>query len=314
MSIYRCEPVFHPDPGEPAQPLPGQKMFLVCGKYVQAPGYYVSWPSADAQYKGVSGATLKGYRDFAELRRTWHSRCDLGEHDHPIDPAVLQPRAPLQPPQPPVPPVQPPATPVRPPRALSPPAAAPVWSPPVQSQSVGTPGQFRQAPHVPLYVIESRSPSPTHASLPPPYNPIPDVSLSGLMCYAVRVGQDGETFTDLLEARDRFHHLQNAGLSPAFMSSPSLTRCLNWIEQAEPSPERQGWEEAETLARRQHVQSQRWRHRCRLTVIQALDTLRVDDDGDDDGDDELSCTTDDLEEELQARINFGENWWTLTSP
>ncbi|KAF8145015.1 hypothetical protein K438DRAFT_1992271 [Mycena galopus ATCC 62051] len=84
--FYRCEPPFYADPGQPDQPLKGRKLYLVCGRLVQQPGVYTSWPSADAQYKNVSGATVKSYRDYNELRGAWHARCNKGEHDHPVDP------------------------------------------------------------------------------------------------------------------------------------------------------------------------------------------------------------------------------------
>ncbi|KAJ7336150.1 hypothetical protein DFH08DRAFT_965050 [Mycena albidolilacea] len=80
-SPYRCEPPFHPDPGQ-SEDVPSGKLYLVCGRCVKQPGVYSSWPSADAQYMHVPGATVKRYWDYRELRAAWHARCELGEHDH----------------------------------------------------------------------------------------------------------------------------------------------------------------------------------------------------------------------------------------
>ncbi|KAJ7843567.1 hypothetical protein B0H14DRAFT_3456135 [Mycena olivaceomarginata] len=66
-SPYHCEPPFHPDPGQSEDVLSG-KLYLVCGRCVKQPGVYSSWPSADAQYKHVPGATVKRYWDYRELR------------------------------------------------------------------------------------------------------------------------------------------------------------------------------------------------------------------------------------------------------
>ncbi|KAF7326474.1 CxC2 domain-containing protein [Mycena venus] len=84
-SPYRCNPPYHPDPGKPDTPSAGKKLYLVCGRRVNKPGMYTLWASADAQYKYVSGATVKAYWDYNELRAAWHRHCDLGEHNHPAD-------------------------------------------------------------------------------------------------------------------------------------------------------------------------------------------------------------------------------------
>ncbi|KAJ7919818.1 hypothetical protein B0H13DRAFT_2320106 [Mycena leptocephala] len=304
--MYRCDPTFYPDPGEPQQPLPGQKMYLVCGQKVQAPGYYVSWPSADLQYKHVSGATLKGYYNLEELKDAWHARCDRGEHHHPADPVILLSLSGPGPSIPTFAPLHPPST-----TLLL--ASSPVCrTPPTARTSV-----------LPLHFIDSRSPSPqTPPESPPSYasslprsSPSPSphrpAELAGLMCYAVRVGQEGETFTDISEARARFLALQNMGLSPSYIVSPSLTRCITWIEEVPASTwEREGWEQEEDRARCRRVASQRQRMAHRRTVLDALAVLREpphETDDDSEGS-ELSCTTEDLEWELQAREVFGSSW------
>ncbi|KAJ7794530.1 hypothetical protein B0H14DRAFT_2621805 [Mycena olivaceomarginata] len=43
-------------------------------------------PSADAQYRHISGATVKSYYNYDHLLAVWHAHCDLGEHDHPVNP------------------------------------------------------------------------------------------------------------------------------------------------------------------------------------------------------------------------------------
>jgi hypothetical protein len=129
------------------------------------------------------------------------------------------------------------------------------------------------------------------------------------MCYAVRVGTEGEVFTDASEARDRYFALQNAGLSPGFIIAPSLARCLAWIEQTpgERTIQRLNWEEQEDYARRQRVASQQQQMGDRERVLDALQLLRAEDsDGSDVSD--VSRTTEDLQLELGARDAFGSRW------
>ncbi|KAJ6461986.1 hypothetical protein C8R47DRAFT_1225619 [Mycena vitilis] len=279
------------DGGLPDRPQPGQKMFLVCGRNVKAPGYYVSWPSADFQYKRVSGASLKGYYDFSSLRDAWHARCDLGEHAHPPGPAIgasgaSVPRTPARQtavPRSPAATASPPSTPVRVVYISDSPSPSPESSP-------GAPPSYTSSP-APL-----RSPS---ASPAPPI---------GLLCYAIRVGEEAETFTDASEARARFLELQNAGLSPACISAPSVARCLAWMAGTNLSAEGRVWEEEENRARRRRVAMQHQRGNVRQTVLYALATVRRD-GGDDSGDEsDTSRTTDDLASELRAREAFGASW------
>ncbi|KAJ7895849.1 hypothetical protein B0H13DRAFT_1885371 [Mycena leptocephala] len=61
---------------EPESPPTRKKVYLVLGVNVKKPGGYLSWPSADAQYKSVSAATIKGYSTWELLRGAWHARCD----------------------------------------------------------------------------------------------------------------------------------------------------------------------------------------------------------------------------------------------
>ncbi|KAJ7230901.1 hypothetical protein B0H12DRAFT_1231865 [Mycena haematopus] len=94
------------------------------------PNEWEQTPSADAQYKGVSGATLKGYYHYPHLLAAWHARCALGEHDHGVDPHDSAHASALSPPSLPSPPV---------PTSPAPAPSSPPW---------------------PVYWIDSRTPSP----------------------------------------------------------------------------------------------------------------------------------------------------------
>ncbi|KAF8176873.1 hypothetical protein K438DRAFT_1969060 [Mycena galopus ATCC 62051] len=227
MSADRCEPAFYPDPGEPALPPPHTKVYLVCGGSVRKPGGV----SADSQYKFVPGATIKRFENWELLRNAWHARCDAGAHAHPAR-GTHSPN--VQPASPRIPPAQ------------QPPSSSAPDSPPIRT-----------------YIIDSRSPSPTpvsgaracalvprapvprapvprasrpRVSAPPPYAPLSPSSNAGStraavddMCYAVRIGRQGEIFTSGAEARARFNALRAAGTPGGFVISPSVDHCISWI-------------------------------------------------------------------------------------
>ncbi|KAJ7438841.1 hypothetical protein B0H11DRAFT_2254346 [Mycena galericulata] len=253
MSAYRCEPPFYPDPGQPPEPVAGQRVYLVCGVLVKHAGVYASWHSAEAEYSGVSNAALKGFTDWRLLRSAWHARCDLGEHDHPAR-LTLVDTAPA-----PVLPAQ----------------ASPRWTP---SQPAATPGHIRQAPRtlsptpvgtqqnprrrapsltqalsparmpspppctpspVQSFVIDSRSASPASdrsASLALPEYSTDGAGLERLTVYAVRAGTEGEIFTNAQVARTHFLELHRDGRHPRFAVSQSVDRAIAWIEGTAPSP------------------------------------------------------------------------------
>ncbi|KAF7336029.1 CxC2 domain-containing protein [Mycena sanguinolenta] len=142
MNIYRCEPPFYPDPGEPAAPPPHKRVYLVCGGNVENPGGYLSWVSADSAYKGVPGATLKRFNTWEMLRRAWHARCDAGDHPHPAHPMRNTAAESVSPPPSPLP------RPIRTHRAEP-------HTPPVS-----------ESPPLRTYIIESRSPSPVPRARP----------------------------------------------------------------------------------------------------------------------------------------------------
>ncbi|KAJ6448975.1 hypothetical protein C8R47DRAFT_1230835 [Mycena vitilis] len=246
---FHCEPPFHPDPGQEDEPLLGRKLYLVCGRHVKKPGFYM--PSADLQYKHVSGATLKGYYDFCDLRAAWHARCDRGEHDHPCqqDDHSRQ-------------------------RGASLPCSSP--SPPLRMVYISDSPSPSPSPPLPS---RSPSPSPEPSLAPPAYSALPllagrpaasarvqydhdAVPLAGLMCYAVRAEGQGEVFSDLQQACARFRRLHATGKGPAFVMSPSFTRCISWISEISPpgsvvagavDDEEQLWAEEEEAAYRRRV-------------------------------------------------------------
>ncbi|KAF8181400.1 hypothetical protein K438DRAFT_1976121 [Mycena galopus ATCC 62051] len=89
-SATRCDvPVFQ----DPDSPRHVPKYYLVTGLNVAHPGAYSSWQSGQAQYRGVSGATIKGYppSEWQQLEAAWHAGCDHGEHNHGRTPTPTTP-------------------------------------------------------------------------------------------------------------------------------------------------------------------------------------------------------------------------------
>ncbi|KAJ7433760.1 hypothetical protein B0H11DRAFT_2259134 [Mycena galericulata] len=80
--VVHCEVPIHLDPGATGKN--PKKYYLVTGVLPDSAGAYVSWQSADAQYKSQPGATLKSYvpADWALLVSAWHAACERGEHGH----------------------------------------------------------------------------------------------------------------------------------------------------------------------------------------------------------------------------------------
>ncbi|KAJ7874255.1 hypothetical protein B0H13DRAFT_1894640 [Mycena leptocephala] len=187
------------------------------------------------------------------------------------------------------------------------------------------------SPPLPLHVIASRSPSPESRSPsldpppsqsqpppPPPYaerTPSTDSNVSvsvgpiGLMYYAVRVGTEGESFTDPDEARTRFFALQAAGENPGFVAAASLARAMRWIEDTPPATSPwTAWMEREDRARRRRVAEQRAREAHRCMVLDALVIRRAEDSSYDSDASDQSRSTADLEGELGARETLGNHW------
>ncbi|KAJ6575961.1 hypothetical protein DFH09DRAFT_1078319 [Mycena vulgaris] len=241
----RCAVPFYGDPGQPDGPVPGQKIYLVSGRNVRCPGAYVSWPSADAQYKSVSNATVKGYRRWAPLEAAWFAACDRGEHDHPglsDSPHDLALGA---------------ITGTLTRRSGTP--ASPCSSGSIGSPLLSTNTCYRSPPCEPHMLPTSsrggRVPSSSHLASG-------DI-IPGKMVYAVRHQEQGAVFSEYVGARELYHKLQAAGESAALASTPSLTEGICFVEgfwAAGPSNEaaaRRRWIREEHEARVRHV-SESW--------------------------------------------------------
>ncbi|KAJ7111193.1 hypothetical protein C8R43DRAFT_1139197 [Mycena crocata] len=198
--------------GQPLTPFTGQKLYLVTGSQVDRPGAYVSWPSADFQYKKVSGATLKGYTVWDVLQSAWFAACDRGEHSHPARPSQEQATCPASPPA-----------------APSPPSTAPCPSSPSLSTISRTSCELVPAP----------TPVPASSPLSSRLRQHPRRKA---MAYAVRYQGQGVVFDELGPARDLFRDLQSQGHRPSMAAGPSLTDA--WVAE-EYESDRTRWDELE---------------------------------------------------------------------
>ncbi|KAJ7170316.1 hypothetical protein C8R43DRAFT_1120744 [Mycena crocata] len=298
----------------------------LCGSTLKAPGVYGSWLSAQAEWKSVpahDNATCKGFFSQSKLRSAWHARCDRGEHNHPVDPAIVAQSRPV--------PLyfissRSPSPARDPPPYGSPPPASPPASPPVSQSSPARPHRPRPAPgsipSSPSTMRNARAavaPPPAAPASPSPPSrargrvgsrsstgPTPPV---GLKSYAVRVGHEGEIFTDAGEARQRFLALQEQGKSPSLVSSDSVARCMAWLDntpwEAAGSTQLRGWAEEEERARRRRVAAQRQQEAQRVAILAALDIERAEDecsDGEESAaESDVSRSTADLQNELNVR-------------
>ncbi|KAJ6527045.1 hypothetical protein B0H19DRAFT_1275362 [Mycena capillaripes] len=243
---YRCPVPFYPDPGQPDNPQQYHKTYLVTGLNVAQPGAYGSWSSANAQYTGVSDATVKSYKSWGGVQSAWSAGCERGEHAHlpqPVGDISARPQTPLSPahcgPTPRHPPCSPSPT-----RSSLSPAHSP--SPTAKSLLSSTPlspsprqssrSSSHSSPSPTSKPRSSDSPSPAPLSPPPlpthalrPASPL-CVRVAGRMAYAVRGKGEGVILDDYEEARGIYHRLQNEGYSAALFSSPSLTGAVCWVE------------------------------------------------------------------------------------
>ncbi|KAJ7471710.1 hypothetical protein B0H11DRAFT_1919551 [Mycena galericulata] len=225
-----CPVPFYYDPGQPDTPLPNEKWYLVFGRNVACPGAYASWPSADAQYKNVSDATLKSYKQWEPLEAAWVASCRRGEHSHPLAAANSGMRLIYESPfgaRRPIPgPQASPAAPASPPtRKMASPATRMVPTTPVHRATPG-PQPLRQT----IPAASPASPSPTTSSkargkMLPAVQAIP-----GKNAYAVRNGAQGAVFDEFRAARDMYHQLQSEGKSPSLWTGPSLTDAVCFLE------------------------------------------------------------------------------------
>ncbi|KAJ6491884.1 hypothetical protein DFH09DRAFT_1338420 [Mycena vulgaris] len=187
-------------------------------------------PSADAQYKSVSGATIKGYRHWNPLESAWFAACDRGEHNHSGEAGVSCP----------------PATPVwqsLPPATQSAPSAiqagpvvkghktsstSPRTSPrpsPFKSQS-----QSRVARDAAGVVPVDFSTLTLSDSSPPTSHNAAVDAIRGKMVYAVKDGGRGAVFNEYSGARDLYHRLEADGGKPTLASCASLTEGVSFVE------------------------------------------------------------------------------------
>ncbi|KAJ6529049.1 hypothetical protein DFH09DRAFT_1094182 [Mycena vulgaris] len=256
------------NPGQPDGPIPGQKIYLVTGHNVRFPGAYVSWPSADSQYKSVSGATIKGYRQWTPLESAWFAGCDRGEHTHTAEAGVscstdtplvrsLQPTTRSAPS---------PARAVLVSKAHHVSATSPCQSP---SKSRAQPAWDGAAVVPPdLSRLTLSSPSTSHN--------VGIDAIPGRMVYAVKHGGRGAVFNQYSSARELYHRLEADGESPTLVSCASLTEGVCFVEgfsTAGPSAEagaRRRWIEEELTARNRHV-AESWG--------KAMDSWRMGGDG-----------------------------------
>ncbi|KAJ7906472.1 hypothetical protein B0H13DRAFT_1880537 [Mycena leptocephala] len=230
------------------------KIYLVTGRKVECPGAYASWTSADAQYRTVSAATVKGYKSWHALESAWFAGCDRGEHDHPPRP-TLDGSAPSSPPSPPLPPSpllpsSPPSSPACTPRptfrSLSSPADSPsscIRSPSSSTRSLSVaspspPSPPARFPHTPpgMSLAGATPYSPTTGKVGPRTSHMVSGSPSGRdvipgkMAYAVRSNGQGVVFGSYEQARGLYHQLQSQGRDASLAASPSLTDSVSFLE------------------------------------------------------------------------------------
>ncbi|KAJ6466181.1 hypothetical protein DFH09DRAFT_1112379 [Mycena vulgaris] len=248
------------NPGQPDGPIPGQKIYLVTGRNVRFPGAYVSWltlarPSADSQYKSVSGATIKGYRQWSPLESAWFAGCDRGEHEHTAEAGASCPTdtpsvRSLPPATRSLPPAMQSALPLAPvSKAYNLSSTSPCQSPSKLRARTAWDGATVVPPDLTALTLSSPSTS---------YN-VGINTIPGRMAYAVKHGGRGAVFNQYSSARELYHRLEADGESPTLASCASLTEGICFVEgfsTAGPSAEagaRRRWIEEELTARTRHV-------------------------------------------------------------
>jgi hypothetical protein len=197
-----------------------------------APLTYINRHSADAQYKQVSAATLKGYTpaEWPDLEAARHAGCERGEHSHreavaPSKKAIgarahafSSPAVPTSTMAPATPPTH---------RAASPPVAA-----------------------LRTVIIDSCTPSPTLAPSP---TQAAHVVPAGRRAYAVRSQGQGDVFDEYEPACNYYHHLQHLGEHPVLGIRNSLTAAVCFVEEGGRGPAsavlREQWIHEELRAR-----------------------------------------------------------------
>jgi hypothetical protein len=250
--------------------------------------FFLARPSADAQYKGVPGATLKGYKTWEPLEAAWYGGCDRGEHAHPAacdaasssDTGNVAARAGL--------------TALRPVAASSSPhwrtaSASPESSPSRHAQLL-----FPSA--VKAAVGATCSPRHLSSAHPAPL-PCSEAAIPGRMSYAVKhSAAEGAVYADYEAARAVYHRLQAEGKDPILAAGPSLTEAVCFLEGfsfANGSTEasrRRRWTEEERAARVHHV-GEMWRDAVETWRLGRRDVWISGSDDDSSDSDESSVST-----------------------
>ncbi|KAJ7434842.1 hypothetical protein B0H11DRAFT_2257925 [Mycena galericulata] len=228
-SPVHCEVPIHRDPGSEG---PVTKYYLVTGINVETPGAYTSWHSANAQYRNVSSASLKGYRpqEWALLLAAWHASCERGEHHPHQESAEATPGRPANSREvaavavspSPARVVAPPAT---PPRMVARGGHAPdsatssTQALPTSPHSTPRTRRRDQSPPLRIVAIESRSPSP-------------DVEATlAATAYAVYCAGAGRVFDEYTRAAEYYVGLQRQGLHPVLSIVESLAAAVSVVEE-----------------------------------------------------------------------------------
>ncbi|KAJ7459140.1 hypothetical protein B0H11DRAFT_1924473 [Mycena galericulata] len=306
--VYRCELPYYPDPGQPPQPSADQKLYLVTGTgYINGrpirAGAYSSWSSSGSIVRSVVTATCKGYlpHEREAMEAAWHASCDRGEHDHHARPNVAPLSVPLASPR-----STPGSTP-RPAPRFGDTVPPYLWSPkapasPSPAPAAPASGHRKKKEKVKLFdkpiEISSRSPSPGAPPLP------------GAKSYAVRSGARGWVFSDLEEARNKYHSLQTRGRKVQMATATGFTRALAFAESYPPHPDsdegrvRAQWSEAEARALRQNEAAER----RRAEICEGLAAYREDESAASSDESDTGRATDELEDELNLRMAHGYEW------
>ncbi|KAJ6592933.1 hypothetical protein B0H19DRAFT_1245730 [Mycena capillaripes] len=297
--VYRCEPPYFSDPGQPATPNASQKLYLVTGEDKERAGMYPSWNSAGGNSQGLGATFVKRYsaRERDQLRAAWHAACNRGEHAHPPN-LALAPLVASQQQNP-----SSPRTPTLPARlwttSPAPNQPAPTGKRKVKIFSGDTPRASSGAIHLSRC---SLSPTPT------PFIP-GSVPAPGLKVYAVRSPTRGWVFSDAGDAWDRFHCLQRDGQKAEFSTAPGFTRALAFAERETPDPSsdegrrRRAWTLEESRAHEQQETELR-----RREILEELAYYREGESTHSSDESDVTRTTDDLEDELDLRVAHGEEW------
>ncbi|KAJ7086809.1 hypothetical protein B0H15DRAFT_950323 [Mycena belliarum] len=241
--------------------------------------------TAGPMSQGKSAVRVQLYRHNERdiMLAAWHASCDRGEHAHPARPAA-QDSAPRTPP----------ATNFSTISSLSSPKLG-LWTPsPPSTPKPKAKGKAK----IPILQGEP-SDSPLKHPRPP-----------GQKAYAVRSGERCWVFSDLEGARDKFHRLQERGLTVEMATANGFTRAVSFAEGGGPAPgssdaqRRREWTAAENRARRRVVAAEERRQE----LLEYLECYREDESEHPSDESDSGRMTDDLAEEVQLRSRYEGNW------